>query len=231
MVPKRCASSWVCTAGLQRRRPMRSCARPLRTPRLAAPPRPTVRTRQSFLPPARGRPPPSAVAGTECRTAAIPAPGAPSAARRARHSSAVDYRGTRMGVLAHPAECRLTPAHICAGTGLTPPTSALELGSPLPHLRRDCWTSQPAKCRAVPFCRLGRLSHPRRALPACTAPAPACPYGPALLVPARRPYQCMHGSSPFLRTLGKFRAASQRRIPSALSRPAPSCPPLQRAGY
>ena len=29
------------------------------------------------------------------------------------------------------------PAHICAGTGLTPPTSAPGLGSPRPHLRRD----------------------------------------------------------------------------------------------
>ena len=30
-----------------------------------------------------------------------------------------------------------TTAHICAGTGLTPATSALGLGSPLPHLQRD----------------------------------------------------------------------------------------------
>ena len=29
------------------------------------------------------------------------------------------------------------PSHICAGTGLTPPTSAPGLGSPRPHLRRD----------------------------------------------------------------------------------------------
>ena len=29
------------------------------------------------------------------------------------------------------------PAHICAGTGLTPPTSAPGLGAPRPHLRRD----------------------------------------------------------------------------------------------
>ena len=29
------------------------------------------------------------------------------------------------------------PCHICAGTGLTPPTSAPGLVSPLPHLRRD----------------------------------------------------------------------------------------------
>ena len=29
------------------------------------------------------------------------------------------------------------PSHICAGTGLTPATSAPGLGSPLPHLRRD----------------------------------------------------------------------------------------------
>jgi hypothetical protein len=74
----------------------------------------------------------------------------PARAQRAqlvgRRSSTVDYRSMRMGFLAHPAECQLTPAHICSGTGLVPPTSALELGSPLPHLHRDCWTSQPAKC-------------------------------------------------------------------------------------
>jgi hypothetical protein len=29
------------------------------------------------------------------------------------------------------------PTHICAGTGLTPPTSVPGLGSPRPHLRRD----------------------------------------------------------------------------------------------
>ena len=31
------------------------------------------------------------------------------------------------------------PCHICAGTGLIPATSAPGLGSPLPHLHRDCW--------------------------------------------------------------------------------------------
>jgi hypothetical protein len=30
-----------------------------------------------------------------------------------------------------------TPSHTCPGTGLTPATSAPELGSPRPHLRRD----------------------------------------------------------------------------------------------
>ena len=34
-------------------------------------------------------------------------------------------------------EIRPAGGHICAGTGLTPPTSAPELGSPLPHLHRD----------------------------------------------------------------------------------------------
>jgi hypothetical protein len=33
---------------------------------------------------------------------------------------------------------RLSRGHICAGTGLTPATSAPGLGSPRPHLRRDC---------------------------------------------------------------------------------------------
>ena len=32
---------------------------------------------------------------------------------------------------------RRAVSHICAGTGLTPPTSAPGLGSPLPHLRQD----------------------------------------------------------------------------------------------
>ena len=44
------------------------------------------------------------------------------------------------------------PHHICAGTGPTPPTSALRLGSALPHLRRD-W--------AVPLPHLRRDWAPR----------------------------------------------------------------------
>jgi hypothetical protein len=39
------------------------------------------------------------------------------------------------------------PAHICAGTGLAPPTSAPGLGSPRPHLHRDC-TSRTNRRRA-----------------------------------------------------------------------------------
>ena len=37
------------------------------------------------------------------------------------------------------------PAHICAGTGLAPPTSAPGLGSPLPHLHRD-WARPSRPC-------------------------------------------------------------------------------------
>jgi hypothetical protein len=37
------------------------------------------------------------------------------------------------------------PAHICAGAGLTPPTSAPGLGSPRPHLRRS--RAYPARIR------------------------------------------------------------------------------------
>ena len=48
---------------------------------------------------------------------------------------------------------RCTVAHICTGTGLTPPTSAPGLGSPLPHLHRDwghrCYTR--AVTTAGPF--------------------------------------------------------------------------------
>jgi hypothetical protein len=33
---------------------------------------------------------------------------------------------------------RCDPCHICTGTALTPATSAPGLGSPLPHLHRDC---------------------------------------------------------------------------------------------
>jgi hypothetical protein len=36
------------------------------------------------------------------------------------------------------------PAHICAGTGLTPPTSAPGLGPPRSHLRRDWAAAHPA---------------------------------------------------------------------------------------
>ena len=36
-----------------------------------------------------------------------------------------------------PAPSARHPSHICTGTGLTPPTAAPGLGSPLPHLRRD----------------------------------------------------------------------------------------------
>jgi hypothetical protein len=36
-----------------------------------------------------------------------------------------------------PPAPTLPPSHICTGTGLAPPTSALGLGSPLPHLHWD----------------------------------------------------------------------------------------------
>ena len=45
-----------------------------------------------------------------------------------RHYQYNDHRAN------YPNVC---PSHICAGTGLIPPTSAPGLGSPLPHLRRD----------------------------------------------------------------------------------------------
>ncbi len=47
------------------------------------------------------------------------------------------------------------PAHICTGTGLTPPTSAPELGSPRPHLHRD--SARPAHICAGTGHRARRL--------------------------------------------------------------------------
>ena len=58
------------------------------------------------------------------------------------------YPGLKMDPTTYySSQCPLTPqrphwdsarpAHICAGTGLAPPTSAPGLGSPLPHLHRD----------------------------------------------------------------------------------------------
>ncbi len=43
----------------------------------------------------------------------------------------------RRPVLSHLRRDWAHPTHICAGTGLAPPTSAPGLGSPRPHLRRD----------------------------------------------------------------------------------------------
>ena len=50
------------------------------------------------------------------------------------------------------------PSHICAGTGLTPPTSAPGLGAPLPRLRRDRWHEVELVCERVysGWCRRGR---------------------------------------------------------------------------
>jgi hypothetical protein len=39
-----------------------------------------------------------------------------------------------INIQASPLRGWAHPAHICAGTGLTPPTSAPELGSPRSHL-------------------------------------------------------------------------------------------------
>ena len=65
------------------------------------------------------------------------------------HICAVDASGSR----AHPA-------HICAGTGLTPRASAPGLGLPRAHLRRDCAGADHAQARprGVPFlvCRVRR---------------------------------------------------------------------------
>ncbi len=44
---------------------------------------------------------------------------------------------TCVKAIASPLGFGLPPCHICTGTGLTPPTFAPGLGSPLPHLHRD----------------------------------------------------------------------------------------------
>jgi hypothetical protein len=62
---------------------------------------------------------------------------------------------SRLGAWAHPLQVTSAPGldaacHICAGTGLTPPTSAPGLRSALPHLRRD-WAHpsvNPFRCGA-----------------------------------------------------------------------------------
>jgi hypothetical protein len=61
---------------------------------------------------------------------------------------------------------RRAVSHICAGTGLTPPTSAPGLGSPLPHLRQDCATStlrpRALYMRASIYALVRMHVHPRR---------------------------------------------------------------------
>jgi hypothetical protein len=57
---------------------------------------------------------------------------------------------TCVKAIASPLGFGLPPCHICTGTGLTPPTFAPGLGSPLPHLHRD-WdpagSKEPRNCR------------------------------------------------------------------------------------
>jgi hypothetical protein len=61
---------------------------------------------------------------------------------------------------------RRAVSHICAGTGLTPPTSATGLRSPLPHLRQDCATStlrpRALYMRASIYALVRMHVHPRR---------------------------------------------------------------------
>ena len=63
-------------------------------------------------------------------------------ARRTLHgakAAGADVRNERRIPRRCPRRRRVpSPAHICAGTGLTPATSAPGLGSPRPHLRQVC---------------------------------------------------------------------------------------------
>jgi hypothetical protein len=64
----------------------------------------------------------------------------PSASRSSPCGCSTCARHTLMWQCGGHSEHRQTslhPCHICAGTGLTPATSAPGLGSSLPHLRRD----------------------------------------------------------------------------------------------
>ena len=53
------------------------------------------------------------------------------------HDFVLNYEKLYHKVTKIKARPRLPCRRICAGTGLTPATSAPGLGSPLPHLRRD----------------------------------------------------------------------------------------------
>jgi hypothetical protein len=58
--------------------------------------------------------------------------------RRGANVVATQRRHARGAACAgFPGRTGLTPTRICTGAGLIPPTSALGLGSPLPHLRWD----------------------------------------------------------------------------------------------
>ncbi len=61
------------------------------------------------------------------------------------------------------------PAHICAGTGLTPPTSAPGLGSPRPHLRRDRATARTAGVAAHGWCTARNVAWRTEPHTACAA--------------------------------------------------------------
>jgi hypothetical protein len=77
------------------------------------------------------------------------------------------------------------PSHICTGTGLTPPTSATGLGSPLPHLQRD-WAHPSHICTGTGLApptsapglndvrRVPRPSRPQRSRAQSRAAAHSC---------------------------------------------------------
>ena len=70
---------------------------------------------------------------------------------------------------------RAAAFHICTGTGLTPPTSGLGLGSPLPYLHRDCAhaaTSAPGLRSALPHLHRDWAIKPGRRRHASVGAAP-----------------------------------------------------------
>ncbi len=75
-------------------------------------------------------------------------PAACDALRAAAFDGRADGCRNQSRNVLHPPITRAHPAHVCAATGLTPPTSAPGLGSPRPHLRQD-WAHLAHVCAAT----------------------------------------------------------------------------------
>ena len=91
-------------------------------------------------------------------------PAACDALRTAAADGRADGRRNQSRNVLHPPITGAHPARICAVTGLTPPTSAPEPASPLPHLEPDSARTPNARARTHALARARRVGWggPRR---------------------------------------------------------------------